>query len=242
MTAQRPGVTQRVEWLLRRRWLDLTYWFVFTPFVTGMLTRLTTLGAIALLASIVTRPTLSFGVWIELPLALVLADIAGYWSHRMRHRGALWHFHAIHHSPTRLDALAAARMHPVDDIIDNTLVGLALFVAGFSPGIIFAIGPILFAHIALTHANVTWTFGPLRKVLVSPAIHRAHHEIGSGKNYAGMFSFIDVLFGTYAEPTSQAHGAGEDIPETLTAHLAWPVRQLRNKAGAAQSSSASPSQ
>lgn len=221
MTAHRAGQ------FLRRRWLDLTYWLVLTPFVTGMLTRFATLGVFALLAIAMTRPTLSLGFWFELPLALVLADVAGYWSHRMRHRGALWHFHAIHHSPTRLDALAAARMHPVDDIIDNTLVGLALFLAGFSAEVIFTIGPILFAHIALTHANVTWSFGPLRKIFVSPAIHRAHHEVGEGKNYAGMFSFIDVIFATYAEPKGEPHGAGEDIPESLVAHLVWPIRQLR---------------
>jgi sterol desaturase/sphingolipid hydroxylase (fatty acid hydroxylase superfamily) len=219
---------QGMERFVRQRWLDLTYWLIFTPFVTGMLTRFSTLGAIALLAAVVTRPTLSLGLWIELPLALVLADVAGYWSHRMRHRGALWHFHAIHHSPTKLDALAAARMHPVDDLIDNTFVGATLFLAGFSPEIIFAIGPILFVHIALTHANVTWDFGPLRKIFVSPALHRGHHEIGDGKNYAGMFSFIDVLFATYAEPTGQSHGAGEAIPETLQAHLTWPFQTLRS--------------
>jgi len=222
---------RRIEQFLRRRWLDMTYWLVFTPFVTGLLTRFATLGVFALLALAITRPTLSFGFWVELPLALVLADVAGYWSHRMRHRGALWHFHAIHHSATRLDALAAARMHPVDDIIDNTLVGLALFLAGFSAEVIFAIGPILFAHIALTHANVSWSFGPLRRVFVSPAIHRAHHELGEGKNYAGMFSFVDVVFGTYAEPCGEPHGSGEEIPETLLGHLAWPIRQLRKTQG-----------
>lgn len=214
---------------LRRRMLDLAYWLFLTPLLTGMLTRLTTLGAIALLAMAVPRYTLSLTFWIELPLALLLADLAGYWSHRLRHRGALWFFHAIHHSPTRLDALAAARMHPVDDVIDNTLVGASLFVAGFSVETIFAVGPILFAHIALTHANVAWSFGPLRKVFVSPLQHRAHHEIGPGKNYAGMFSFIDLVFGTYVEPLGRgerAHGPGEPIPETVYGQLAWPLRQL----------------
>jgi sterol desaturase/sphingolipid hydroxylase (fatty acid hydroxylase superfamily) len=209
----------------QQRWLDVTYWIFFTPLVTGLLTRLSTLGAIAALASVVNRPTLSFGFWVELPLALVLADLAGYWSHRMRHCGVLWRFHAIHHSPTELDALAAARMHPVDDMIDNTLVGIALFIAGFSAELIFAIGPILFLHIALIHASVTWKFGLLGKVFVSPVHHRAHHEVGTGKNFAGMFSFIDTLFGTNEEPTGAPHGAGEFIPESLLAHMAWPFQK-----------------
>lgn len=224
------SVTSSVSKLSRERSLDLTYWFIFTPFVTGMLTRIMTLGAFALLASANTRFTFSFSLWLELPLGLLLADIAGYWSHRLRHRGFLWHFHAIHHSPTRLDALAAARMHPVDDMIDNTFVGVVLYVAGFSPQVIFAIGPILFLHIALIHANVTWDFGPLRKILVSPVHHRAHHEVHGEKNYAGMFSFLDVLFGTYAKGEGLPHGSGDSIPESLVAHLKWPFQALRRSA------------
>lgn len=217
-----------IDWSCLRL-LDVTYWFVFTPFITGALTRFLTLGAFGLLAMTMTRPMLALGFWVELPIALVLADIGGYWSHRLRHRGVLWHFHAIHHSPTKLDALAAARMHPVDDMIDNTVVAVVLFVAGFSVQTIFAIAPILFLHIALIHANVTWDFGPLRKIFVSPAHHRAHHEVGDGKNYAGMFSFIDVIFGTYAIGTGRPHGAGEPIPESLLAHLLWPVHELRRR-------------
>ena len=211
------------------RLLDLTYWLVFTPFVTGLLTRFATLGAFGLLSMLVDRPTLQLGIWVELPLALLLADLAGYWSHRLRHRDLLWPFHAIHHSPTQLDALAAARMHPVDDLIDTTFVALVLFVAGFSTQVIFAIGPILFVHIALTHADVSWNFGPLRRVFVSPANHRAHHEIGAQRNFAGMFSFIDVVFGTYQESAERHYGSGHDIPESLHAHLAWPIKVLRSR-------------
>jgi len=214
---------ERATYGLDRR-LDLTYWLFFTPLVTGGLTRCTTLGAIGLLTTLVPRPTLELGILTELMIALVVADFVGYWSHRLRHSVVLWRFHAIHHSPTKLDALAAARMHPVDDVIDNTLVGAVLFAAGFSTETVFAIGPILFLHIALTHADVDWNFGLFRKVLVSPAHHRAHHEIGAAQNYAGMFSFIDVLFGTYRENSGGSHGAGEPIPESLRAHLAWPLR------------------
>jgi len=208
---------------LERR-LDWIYWLFFTPFVTGGLTRITTLGTIAWLSTVLPRPVALLDTWLALPLALLLADLVGYWSHRLRHRRVLWRFHAIHHSPTRLDALAAARMHPVDDAIDNTLVGATLFAAGFSPQIVFAIGPILFFHIALTHAAAGWTFGPLAKIFVSPAHHRVHHQLAVAGNYAGMFSFIDLLFGTYIERPDAPHGSGEPIPETLRAHLLWPCR------------------
>lgn len=220
------GIANSVRKVVDQRGLDLTYWIVFTPFVTGLLTRLTTLGAFAFLASVVAKPELALSYWLQLPLALLLADLVGYWSHRMRHCGWLWHFHAIHHSPVKLDALAAARMHPIDDMIDNTLVGLVLFCAGFAAEVIFSIGPILFLHIALIHADRDWDFGVLRRILVSPVHHRAHHEIGEGKNFAGMFAFIDLIFGTYAAPSGNSHGAGEEIPESLVDHLTWPFERI----------------
>jgi sterol desaturase/sphingolipid hydroxylase (fatty acid hydroxylase superfamily) len=48
------------------------------------------------------------------------------------------------------------------------------------------------------------SFGPVGdRILVSPLFHRVHHAIGSGHegpargcNFAQLFSFLDVLFGT----------------------------------------------
>ncbi len=223
-------VVAPLVWLIeprpRLRWLDVLYWVLFTPLVTGVLTRLTAVGAIGLVSLAVSHHELGLGLGFELPLALVLADFAGYWSHRLRHRFVLWHFHAIHHSPTELDALAAARMHPIDDVIDNTLVGLTLFAAGFSMETIFLVSPVLYLHTALTHLNVDWDFGPLRKLFVSPAHHRVHHEVAAEANFAGMFSLFDLVFGTYAETTGAPIGAGEPIGESLLAHLTWPARAL----------------
>jgi len=213
----------------RLRRLDVAYWLLVTPLVTGVLTRATALGAIGLLSATLSRHELSLHLVYQLPLALLLADFAGYWSHRARHVFVLWHFHAIHHSATQLDALAAARMHPIDDVIDNTIVGLSLFVCGFSLEAILLVSPILFLHTALTHLDVAWDFGPLRKLLVSPAHHRAHHEVGARHNYAGMFSLFDVVFGTYAETTGAPHGSGEPLEEGLWSHLTWPVRVLLPK-------------
>ena len=56
------------------RRLDLTYWLFFTPLVTGLLTRVSTLCAIGLLTMTAAHATLPFGFWWQLPLALMLAD------------------------------------------------------------------------------------------------------------------------------------------------------------------------
>ncbi len=56
--------------------------------------------------------------WVQIPLVIVLSDLGFYWTHRMFHAVPwLWRFHAIHHSIEELDWLAAARVHPVDQIL-----------------------------------------------------------------------------------------------------------------------------
>src|ERR1035438_6290440 len=50
---------------------------------------------------------------------------------------------------------------------------------------------------AMPHANVSWSFGPLGKILVSPAYHRIHHSIDGpvDVNLGIVFVFCDVLAG-----------------------------------------------
>lgn len=243
-------------WLERRgkgavagalRPIDVAYWLVMTPLVTGSLTRAATVGAIGVLAHFTRAlapdaflaelradsPLGALPLVLALPIALIVADTVGYFSHRIRHRGVFWAFHAIHHSAETLDAQAAARMHPIDDMIDNVLVGGTILVLGFAPEVFLWLGPILLLHTLLTHANLAWDFGPLRYVLVSPAFHRWHHardRAGArGCNYAGMFSLLDLVFGTFHLPEDEApaaFGADAPIPETILAQLSWPLRAL----------------
>lgn len=228
----------------RLRAVDVAYWLVVTPLVTGALTRTATLGTIGVIALATSTPPETFLDTIraasplgalplaaQAPLALLVADVVGYFSHRLRHRGALWSFHAVHHSPVELDALAAARMHPLDDLIDNLFVGTSILALGFRPEIFLALGPFILLHTLLTHLNVPWDFGPLRWVFVSPAFHRWHHALDRagtrGCNYAGMFSFVDLALGTFHLPRGgapAAFGSGEPLPETILGQLGAPFR------------------
>jgi sterol desaturase/sphingolipid hydroxylase (fatty acid hydroxylase superfamily) len=48
----------------------------------------------------------------------------------------------------------------------------------------------------MQHANLRWTFGPLGRVLVSPAYHRLHHAPGTqGLNLGVVLTIWDVLAG-----------------------------------------------
>jgi sterol desaturase/sphingolipid hydroxylase (fatty acid hydroxylase superfamily) len=89
--------------------------------------------------------------------------------------------------------------------------------------------PFLTLCALLLHANVSWTYGRLRYLIASPTFHRWHHtseEEGLDKNFAGLFPFIDLAFGTfYMPPGRQPERLGivnDDVPDGLLAQLAYP--------------------
>ena len=59
----------------------------------------------------------------QLPLAAayvlywIIADLLGYWIHRLQHRSrVLWAFHSIHHAPEQLSFLTSFRLHPIEQL------------------------------------------------------------------------------------------------------------------------------
>src|SRR5262245_58645139 len=57
-------------------------------------------------------------LWLQILQVFILAGLGFYAPHRLFHAVPwLWRFHQIHHSIEELDWLAAARVHPVDQII-----------------------------------------------------------------------------------------------------------------------------
>jgi sterol desaturase/sphingolipid hydroxylase (fatty acid hydroxylase superfamily) len=221
----------------RDRLTDFKYW-IFTPIITGSLTRSATLGLVGVLAiltgySRVEAPGGTLPLWLQTVLVLLISDVVGYWSHRLRHTQVFWPFHAIHHASIRLDWLAAARMHPIDDIVDNVCVGLPILLLGFDLRLFAFLGPALILHTLLVHANVTWSFGPLRFVFVSPALHRWHHarkHETDAHNFAGVFAFVDLIFGTFYLPHSRPDAFGVRdacLPSGLSGQLAYPFQKRR---------------
>jgi sterol desaturase/sphingolipid hydroxylase (fatty acid hydroxylase superfamily) len=224
---------------------DLTYWF-FTPLVTRAVTRVSlgivfvfiawsqglTLDELRRLAT--TRQTwaTSLPLAIQIPLILLLADLLAYWTHRLFHARWLWPFHAIHHSSTAVDWLSSVRLHPVNDVVARVVQVLPLYWMGFSAGALAAFVPFLTFYALLLHANVNWSYGPLRYIVASPVFHRWHHtseEEGLDKNFAGLFPFIDLAFGTFYMPSGrqpQRFGIlGDPVPDGLLRQLIHPFRR-----------------
>lgn len=225
---------------------DLTYWF-FTPLVTKAITRVVIVLVVVGLAiasgveidresiEAFTRPTgpISELPWgVQLVLLLLLADAIAYFVHRWFHRGRQWHFHAVHHSSTEVDWLSSVRLHPVNELLIRTAQAVPIVLLGFDPTILAAYVPILTFYAIFVHANVPWSFGPLRYVIATPAFHRWHHaaeDEGLNRNFAGLFPLFDLLFGTFHMPRGRvpaSYGIPEgDVPEGIAAQLAYPFRR-----------------
>jgi sterol desaturase/sphingolipid hydroxylase (fatty acid hydroxylase superfamily) len=150
----------------------------------------------------------------ELLAVLFARDCLIYLRHRIFHLRPVWAFHSVHHSSEEVDWISAVRFHPVENIIES-IGEIALFLGcgllGVHPAVLSAAGITIGFYNLFIHANLRWTFGPLRYVLVSPVFHRWHHSDtreAADKNFAAMFSCIDLLFGTFYMPKDL-------VPETL---------------------------
>ena len=218
------------------RGIDVLYWF-FTPLVTR------TLSSAALVMTALALSKLSSGLamkeligqqssLLQLVELLVLTDVVGYWTHRAFHRAPLWRIHAVHHSSTQLDWLSAARVHPLNEILTRAVQVIPFLLLGFQRQVVAGIVPLLTLYAIFLHANVSWNFGPFRYLLASPAFHRWHHtseEEGLDRNFAGLFPWLDLLFGTLYLPDDRQPSvfgvSGSTVPDTFLGQMIYPFKR-----------------
>jgi sterol desaturase/sphingolipid hydroxylase (fatty acid hydroxylase superfamily) len=177
-------------------------------------------------------PVAVLPLWVQALIFHVASDFLLYWFHRLYHGRQMWKYHAVHHSSEELDWISAARFHPVNILFGTVIVDAALLLAGISPNIMLWVGPFTTAHSAFVHANLNWTFGPLKYVIATPVFHRWHHtaaDRGGSSNFAGTFPAIDLLFGTVYMPKKQlpdAYGIDDkNFPDSFGAQILYPFRQ-----------------
>ena len=214
---------------------DLTHFFV-SHLLVQVTVLLTMAPAALLLGSIEGGGIQGFvaglPVAVQFVLALVLADLFAYASHRLFHAVPfLWRFHAIHHSAEYLDWLASSRLHLVDILVTRAVAFLPLYALGFSPAALYPY--LVFASIQgiAVHANLRWRFGPLRHVFVTPQFHHWHHTAepdAVDRNFAAHLSLIDRLFGTWHLPGDRwpaRYGIeGHPVPDGWLRQLVHPFR------------------
>ena len=129
-----------------------------------------------------------------------------------------------------LDWLSAARVHPVNDLANKAAQAAIVVALGYAPVLLAGALPFFTAYAVFQHANVSWDFGRLRRVLASRRFHRWHHTSaaeGRDKNFADLLPFWDIVFGTYYLPAIQPtqFGSPESIPNDLLSQVLWPFRR-----------------
>ncbi len=168
----------------------------------------------------------------QLILFLFLSDFIQYWMHRGMHwLTPLWHVHAVHHSPDRVDWLVASRVHPFELLFNKAVSAVPLYLVGFSPTVIAVSVPLVACYSLLLHANLKWSYGTLGYVVASPAFHRWHHSLDQSardKNFAQTFAFIDFLFGTAYFPRDRRPAlyglSGSDMPPGIWGQFLYPIQ------------------
>jgi sterol desaturase/sphingolipid hydroxylase (fatty acid hydroxylase superfamily) len=204
---------------LRDHWANFQYnilYYLLTPF------------AIVLPTAFVAAVTAHFGTgWVRLDLdrfgfgvaavdwplhnillpfvPVAVFDFFYYWHHRLQHEvPAFWTIHRLHHTTESLNALAAYRIHWLEE-------PMRVFTMALPMTLIFDISVTRSAWIAailgqlsiLIHANIRISYGPFTCVMVGPQSHRIHHSFAPrhlDRNYAAIFPFWDMLFGTWCPP------------------------------------------
>ena len=169
--------------------------------------------------------------WGQVIVYLVVSDFLLYWIHRIFHGAAMWRFHAIHHSSEEVDWTTTYRFHPVNVMLQPSLVFIIMLAMGISPQVIAFVLPFDIITAAWVHSNLNWTLGPLKYVIATPVFHRWHHthlDQGGNSNFAPTFSLWDWLFGTFYMPEGkQPMVFGQDdplLPEGYFKQLVYPLK------------------
>lgn len=150
--------------------------------------------------------------WAAFLITFVLIDLVRYAQHRVLHRfGLLWRLHQVHHADLDMDCTTSFRFHPIETLLTLTSYFALLIALGAMPIAVLAAETAFIVSSMFTHANSALPAGlerRLRLVFVTPEMHRVHHSahpLDRDRNFSGIFSWWDRLFGTYQAAPHAGH-------------------------------------
>ena len=164
---------------------------------------------------------LDWPLWIEVILVVLILDFAIWLQHLVTHKvPVLWRLHRVHHADVDMDVTTAIRFHPVEIALSMLLkIGLVYLLGPAAIAVV--IFEILLNGTAMfNHSNLRlplWLDAGLRRVLVTPDMHRVHHSVHRSEhdsNYGFSLSIWDRLFGTYIAQPAKGH-------DDMTVGLEW---------------------
>lgn len=204
---------------------------VYGPLTRHFLTLIVAVGAVSTSRmSGWNTTTQSWNPVVQVLVFLLVRDIVIFARHRLFHTHRVWPFHAIHHSSQEVNWLSSARFHPAESLIEVVLDVALSFFLSLSPECFQVVACVIGFNNMLIHSNCSWTYGPLRWVFVSPVFHRWHHSVERAawnKNFAAMFSFLDLLCGSFYMPSDRypectGIAGPTHVPESLLGQLTYP--------------------
>lgn len=154
------------------------------------------------------RGVLDLGSVAAFLLNFVAVDYLYYWNHRALH-GALWPWHALHHTPRDLDVWVTSR---------NTLWTPALIVYVWINALVvfllrdpsaYVAGAALTAALDLWRHSGAWPDGWALPLLMTPREHAWHHSAERfDRNFGANLRLWDRLHGTHFDPGSAPERLG----------------------------------
>ncbi len=154
----------------------------------------------------------SWPVWIEVAIALIVLDLAIWFQHWVSHHVPIfWRLHKVHHADRDIDVTTAVRFHPVEIGLSMIWKIVVVVPLGAAPLSVFLFEVILNACAMFNHANIALPLGLdrlLRLFIVTPDMHRVHHSVVAcehNSNYGFNLSVWDRLFGTYRAQPEAGH-------------------------------------
>lgn len=149
---------------------------------------------------VVELPWSSPWTWL---LTALLVDLGYYWFHRASHEvGLLWAVHQVHHSSEEFNLTTAFRQPVFQGLFQLThwfYLPAALVVP---PSQFLVHTQFVFLYQFWIHSELIGDLGPLGLVFNTSTYHQVHH--GSNrycldKNYGGVLSVWDRMFGTFQD-------------------------------------------
>ncbi|HMQ49595.1 MAG TPA: sterol desaturase family protein [Saprospiraceae bacterium] len=136
-------------------------------------------------------------VWV---FAVLADDFTYYWFHRISHQVHIfWAFHVVHHSSEHFNYSTAIRNGWLS-ILHKPFFWIWMSIVGFHPLMIITCMSLNSFYQFFCHTQLCYSWKNLQCILCAPEIHAIHHgknEAFIDKNFAGIFTFYDRLFGTF---------------------------------------------
>ena len=150
--------------------------------------------------------------WVAILVAVIVLDLIIYAQHVLFHAiPVLWRLHRVHHADLDFDVSTGIRFHPLEILLSMVIKLLAVAVLGAPALAVMMFEVLLNATSMFNHSNIRLPAAldaRLRRVLVTPDMHRVHHSIvvrETNSNFGFNLPWWDSLFGTYRAQPAAGH-------------------------------------